>query len=491
MSVEQFTGTSVLSVLNKQLECSNYQSVQITNNSNYGFTLSNVGNRTVIGYVNPWENMIMPLDSIATLGIVVNNSLNSATPFTPIQTQELLQVQFSRLTVLGTSKTSSAVITSTNITSSGVLNVQFPSAQTVNATVTNEPTVNISGSGNTVEVAGTVNNNVVNEQLQMGGGYLGSTSFTVPASSTSSQTATVTFLTSKVLTGANFSLALISSEGYSYYYNIQRNVVIGSQTIPQDPDVTSSASTRYTATPYSPSSNPTPFVNEVFAYGLKTFNQITIQITPTASQANEDTAIFYFIAEGQPSDYVQIGWNDNGVAVLATPSTPLPNVPSFMLPGDSTYTGMGNGVPLPNQPYYWDSSSSSYVAINTGNPMPVYVSQVNNASPIESCGSGVLPTTATYTTTNSGVNGFMGVFGTIYNSNTSDEYWQLYVQNYNDTSQVYTLTWHIGPTTTLPFSFMFPYTTTPFGTSGVSLSFGWLGSASGMTGNMYAIGKSG
>ena len=53
MSVEQFTGTSVLSVLNKQLECSNYQSVQITNNSNYGFTLSNVGNRVVIGYVNP------------------------------------------------------------------------------------------------------------------------------------------------------------------------------------------------------------------------------------------------------------------------------------------------------------------------------------------------------------------------------------------------------------------------------------------------------
>ena len=421
MSVEQFTGTSVLSVLNKQLECSNYQSVQITNNSNYGFTLSNVGNRVIIGYVNPWENMIMPLDGVSTLGIVVNNSLNSATPFSPIQTQELLQVQFSRLTVLGTSKTSSAVITSTNITSSGVLNVQFngtqdvqfPSAQDVNLAANNAGTldvqfssaqdvnlaannagtldvqfttaqdvnlaannagtldvqfttaqdiniaannsgpidVTIDSSGNTVEVAGTVNNNVVNEQLQMGGGYLGSTSFTVPASSTSSQTATVTFLTSKVLTGANFSLALISSEGYSYYYNIQRNVVIGSQTIPQDPDVTSSASTRYTATPYSPSSNPTPFVNEVFAYGLKTFNQITIQITPTASQANEDTAIFYFIAEGQPSDYVQIGWNDNGVAVLATPSTPLPNVPSFMLPGDSTYTGMGNGVPLPNQPY--------------------------------------------------------------------------------------------------------------------------------------------
>lgn len=114
MSVEQFTGTTVLSTLNQQLECSNYQSVQITNNSNYGFTLSNVGNRVVIAYVNPWENIIMPLEGIATLGIAVNNSLNSGIPFIPIQTQELLQVQFTRLKVSGTSKTSSAVVTSTN-----------------------------------------------------------------------------------------------------------------------------------------------------------------------------------------------------------------------------------------------------------------------------------------------------------------------------------------------------------------------------------------
>ena len=172
MSVEQFTGTTVLSTLNRQLECSNYQSVQITNNSNYGFTLSNVGNRVVIGYVNPWENIIMPLDSIATLGIVVNNSLNSATPFTPIQTQELLQVQFSRLTVLGTSKTSSAVITSTNITSSGVLNVQFngtqdvqfPSAQDVNLAANNAGPIDITidSSGNTIEVGNAVSSPVNN-----------------------------------------------------------------------------------------------------------------------------------------------------------------------------------------------------------------------------------------------------------------------------------------------------------------------------------------
>ena len=146
MSVQQFTGASVLSTLNQNLETSNYQSMQITNNSNYGFTLISEPNSVTVGYINPWENMIMPLDGISTLKIQVNNSLNSATPFTPIQTQELLQVQFSRLTVLGTSKTSSAVITSTNIASNNAGPID----------------ITIDSSGNTIEVGNSVSTPVNN-----------------------------------------------------------------------------------------------------------------------------------------------------------------------------------------------------------------------------------------------------------------------------------------------------------------------------------------
>ena len=110
MSVQQFTGASVLSTLNQNLETSNYQSMQITNNSNYGFTLISEPNSVTVGYINPWENMIMPLDGISTLKIQVNTTLNIAHPFTPIQSQEMLQVQLSRLSVTATTKTSSAIL---------------------------------------------------------------------------------------------------------------------------------------------------------------------------------------------------------------------------------------------------------------------------------------------------------------------------------------------------------------------------------------------
>ena len=160
MSVQQFTGASVLSTLNQNLETSNYQSMQITNNSNYGFTLISEPNSVTVGYINPWENMIMPLDGISTLKIQVNTTLNIAHPFTPIQSQEMLQVQLSRLSVTATTKTSSAILSTVqnSLSISGTINGTVNVGNTVNtsATITNEPTFNISSGGNTVSIGSSV-----------------------------------------------------------------------------------------------------------------------------------------------------------------------------------------------------------------------------------------------------------------------------------------------------------------------------------------------
>ena len=351
MSVQQFTGTTVLSILNQQLECSNYQSVQITNNSNYGFTLSNVGNRTVIGYVNPWENIIMPLDGIATLGIVVNNSLNSATPFSPIQTQELLQVQFSRLTVMGTSKTSSAVITSTNITSSGTLNVQFngtqdvqfpsaqdvnlaannagtldvqfPSAQDVNLAANNAGTldvqfpsaqdiniaannsgpidVTIDSSGNTVEVAGTVNNNIINDNVPIGGAIQLTSSFSIPSGSAGTAfTTTVALPQNRPVKTGTVNIALFASNSSSnfdvtvtgYYLPVNTNLI----------DIQSGPAISWSdVAPNSYHTNPISMYTQNVEF---TANEIVVSVTPISSATETTTVEVDVILNGQTADII-------------------------------------------------------------------------------------------------------------------------------------------------------------------------------------------
>ena len=181
---------------------------------------------------------------------------------------------------------------------------------TVNANITNS-NLPISGSVDATIQNATLSTNstVLNEQLQVGGGYTASGSLTFAASDTTAQQITLTLTKDYVLVGAKFSIALVSQSGNYYAYNInfQRIVNIGGQQLPKDNNVTSSTPSVMPnpVYEYSPSENPNPWVY-ASTYPLTTFNQIVLQLTPAQSETNADTVTIYVVAEGQPADAVNI-----------------------------------------------------------------------------------------------------------------------------------------------------------------------------------------
>ena len=503
MSVQQFTGASVLSTLNQNLETSNYQSMQITNNSNYGFTLISEPNSVTVGYINPWENMIMPLDGISTLKIQVNTTLNIAHPFTPIQSQEMLQVQLSRLSVTATTKTSSAILSTVqnSLSISGTINGTVNVGNTVNtsATITNEPTFNISSSGNQVVVSNTVTTSteITNEPtmnisssgntIEVGGQIKNSTITMSQAysmecdfslSDATSATVTQAFYGENQLTNVlRGKLYLYSPNGYSYLVTITPVSFLSSNTlygIPQDNSITVTGATSQSGAGQT-GSNTSDF------YWQRPQQCNGFQITIENSSAVTENPIMWLIFDGNANplensflgtdayNFLQADTAEAGVSVAGS-ANGNHAFPVSLYTVDSTASPITNTQIGENNPLFVQQVTSAGFPVSATNPFPIYPSDFSYG--MGTFGTGAPPTSTAYTTTDSGVHAIQGIFATFANTATTRQFVNLIFQNNNDTSQTFTILVQVGidGTTVLNWTFAHPWA--PFG-SGGNLNFGW------------------
>ena len=231
----------------------------------------------------------------------------------------------------------------------------------INATISGNVDASITSSSVTLDANITnanIDTNVLNEQLQIGAGYVPYVSISVPSGTTSQLTGSLTVLPQgDVVMLANSKFAFTSEQGYDYNFNFQRIVYQNSQQLPIDLSVSSSASpTIHDVTPFSPANNPDPWISLLSnGYSLGNFNMVVVGITPVSTVSTDDVVVVYMVVEGQGTNIAKQDVSLDVTNVFGTATvneqpvgytTPLPSAawPYTAISADGTATTANTAI---------------------------------------------------------------------------------------------------------------------------------------------------